>query len=254
MTAVTPAPSRRLIHSVERHPEPEKREQNRKRAAMQTWDTLYAQDGVIPAHYYNYVRDAQSAIGDQRQLPFLKDALKFGMDQAGPDDILFFTNDDVWLHKDTADLLRFQTAVYGACCAQRVDFSKPIPSNLSPSELAESGHKHFGRDLFSFTMEWLKAHWDDIGDFVLGASDWDLCLCAMIRKDLGTLSTKRLFKDVFFPSEIPLGYVCHCIHAAKWTHPENIDTGAAQRHNRTLFRAWGEKHCPTLRFMPGDVI
>lgn len=253
MTAAIPAPERRLFHVVERHTEPDKREQKRKRAAMQSWDTLYVDNGVIPVHYYNYERDARM-IGDQRDLPFLKDALKFGMAQASLNDILFFTNDDVWLHPSTADLLLFQTSVYGACCAQRVDFSKPIPSGKTPDELAEMGHKHFGRDLFAFTMEWLTAKWDEIGDFLIGASDFDLCLCAMIRKDHGLLSTKRLFKDIFYPSEIPLGYVCHCIHQAKWTEPKNIDTGASQRHNRSLFRAWGEKHCPTLKFCPGDVV
>jgi len=252
MTAAIPAPRRRIFHACERH-DPRPRDQRRLRQAWASWDELYANGSMIPCHCWKYPRDATS-IGDSRALPFLKDVLLFAMNQAGPEDLIVLTNDDVWLHPAIASVLLFQTSVYECCSAQRVDFHQAVPSKMSPEKLAELGEGHLGRDLFAFTKRWLEFYWNGIGDFVLGCSEWDLCLSAMIRLHHGITTQRNNYAAVIFPAEIPRGYVCHQKHEAQWMHPDYVDRSPAQIHNRTLFREFGDKHLPRLKFLEGNVI
>jgi hypothetical protein len=250
---VQQAPERYIIHAVERHNEGDQKEQQRRGYAQSSWDRLYEQ-GVMPAHYWKYSRTAQS-IGDRRALPFLKDVLQNAMNQGGPDDIIMLTNDDVHLHDDLPELLRFHVAVYGACCAQRCEYiGQRVIASASPEVHARSSSPHMGRDLFAFTKRWLLAKWDEIPDFILGASDWDLCMASMIRLENGVQSNRQNLEQVIFPSELPRGYVMHQAHSPHWAAPNNVNKAASQRHNRTLFKAWAAKHMPGLKFHPGDVI
>jgi hypothetical protein len=245
---VVTAPERKLIHCVERHTESNPKEQVRKAIAQVSWDVLYA-DGVVPAHMWNYPRNALS-IGDIRPLPFLKDLLRFGMDQAGDDDIIFWTNDDNYLHKDLADLLRFHVAVYDVCTSQRIEFkNSSFPSTPKPPHIwKEFDSGHMGRDLFAATKRWLLKHWEELPDFILGASDFDLCLACMVRRHFNIEPTRANIEGTMWPAEIERGYVAHQYHTPKWRDPDNIHSGAAQRWNRDKFRVWAKDRLPNLIF------
>jgi len=244
VATINPA-QRKIFHAVERHDEPRN---PRKEAAWQSWDRLYDQ-GVIPCHYWKYERDARG-IGDKRALPYLKDVLRFAMNQAGDDDIVFFTNDDNVLHPLLPSLLRFHVSVFGACCSQRCDFRKVniLKPNMPPEEVAKLGSPHIGRDLFAFTKTWLEKNWNNLGDFILGASDWDLALASLIRLQHGIVSTRKNIEASIHPAELPRGYVLHIAHPSLWNQPANINTAASQIHNRKLFKAWAQKSLPDLIF------
>jgi len=236
---------RKIYHAVERHEEPRNR---RKEEAWQSWDRLYDQ-GVVPCHYWKYERDARD-IGDKRALPYLKDVLRFAMNQSGNDDIVLFTNDDVVLHPQLPSLLRFHVAVFGACCSQRCDFRRGglLKPNLSPAEIDKHSIPHMGRDLFAFTKTWLEKNWNALGDFILGASDWDLALASLIRLQHGIVSTRKNIEASIHPAELPRGYVLHIAHTSLWNQPSNINAAASQAHNRLIFKAWAQKNLPTLAF------
>lgn len=243
-------PVRRIFHCVERHRETKQNEANRKGIAQKSWDALYAQ-GVIPCHLdeANYPRTAND-IGDTRRLPFLLDVLNEGMALADPDDIIFLTNDDNFLHPQLPDMLRQHISIYEVGCAHRCEFKlTSLPSTPSPPETyVKRGRPHMGRDLFAFTKRWLLRNWNDIPDFVLGCSDWDLCMTCLIRNHFGIKSTRKNIEDNLFPAELPLGYVSHTYHSPAWNHPAYTNNAPGQLHNRHLFKAWADKNAPHLRF------
>ena len=252
MPSVAPIspPIRKLLHSVERHEEPRS---PRKERAWKSWDTLY-QNGVIPCHYWNYKRDATN-IGDPRKLPYLKDVLQFAMDQAQNEDIVVLTNDDLLLHPGIIQVLLWHVSIFSACSSRRLDLKRPIENlNETPKILLPLGKHHVGRDLFAFKKSWLIQYWDQIGDFILGASDWDLALTCLIRLHHGMISDRRSMDLNQHPAEMPVGYVLHEIHNPFWLRPDNVNAAPSQIHNRMLFKAWATQYLPSLVFHKGNII
>ena len=243
-------PSRNIFHCYERHADSEPRDKSRKADMQKSWKALY-KAGVIPVCLDEnfYPRDARS-IGETRPLPFLRDVLAVGMEKAEPDDIIFFTNDDDFLHPELPELLRFHVSVYECCSAQRCEFKRtPMPkASRPPGEFTRNSMSHMGRDLFAFTKKWLVSHWNEIPDFILGCSDWDLCLATMVRNHFGIKTTRQNLETVMFPAELPLGYVSHVWHAPHWDRPEYTNTAPGQLHNRMAFKCWAKEHAPHLTF------
>ena len=245
---------RRLIHLTNKYGETSPRESYRKAVARRSWIALYAK-GVEPRYLVApYPRNAIH-IGDKRCLPFLKDMLMLGLSNAIDDDILILTNNDLWLHPNLIEVVRFQVAVYGPCCSQRREFIRcPIPEGRSPLELTQMSDSHPGRDLCAFTAKWLRQHWDDIGDFIVGSSEWDWALASMIRREYGINSTAKNLNDHIFPAEIPLGYVCHQFHHPAWVTTAKDGEAPAQVRNRMLFRKWASEHLPEMRFYDNGAV
>lgn len=245
------APQRAIYHLVERHQEPVNSDLARKKRARVSWTTLYAKKELIPCHFAQYPRNALE-IGDVRPLPFLKDALTFAMEQAEDHDIIMLTNDDIFLHPTLPDLLHLHVSIHEACCAQRCEFidRAVLPETATVEQFEKHSVKHIGRDMFAFTKAWLKRKWDQIPDFILGASEYDLCLAAMIRLDKGIVSTRRNLEEVIPPAEIPRGYIAHQHHKPYWAQPGYIDRAPSQLWNRKLMRDWAEKNLPQMPFGP----
>lgn len=241
------APKRRLIHVVEQH-EDNRVYSQRRAEAQRTWASL----DVVPVRYSQYARSARD-IGDPRTLPYLRDVLDHGLKQTDEDDILMITNDDVYLHPKLQEVLQFYAGVYGATSAQRLDFKADV-GMVTPEEGARIGRRHVGRDLFAFTRQWLARHMGEIPDFILGASEWDLCLACLIRLHCGIHSTKANLSEIIFPCEIPRGYVTHRMHRARWLQSDNVDSAPSQIHNRKLFREWASKHLPKIQFSANNTI
>ncbi len=250
---IHPAPTRRIFHAVERHLDGAA-EIKRKEQAIRSWELLYG-NGVIPCHYREYKRNARVQIRDHRDLPYLKDVLQFAMDQASAQDIIMWTNDDNILHPDTANAVTLHCALWGAVSSQRCEFKGIVPSmDSAPEHIALRGNKHMGRDLFAFTKEWLTERWEEIPDFILGASDFDLCLACIIRLQWGIRSNRVNMEQTLWPAELHRGYVSHRFHPPKWNHPNNRETAPSQIWNRRLFREWARKHLPELKFYPNNTI
>lgn len=239
-----------LIHCVERHLVVEPNERHRRKKAVDSWNWLYEARGVTPAHYTEYKRSAKD-IGDKRELPYLKDCLEFGMSFARkPEDIIFWTNDDNILHKDLPKALRRHIAIWSCCSSHRCEFHyTPMPSmDAPPSEFARARESHIGRDLFAFTKAWLVEYWDEIPDFILGASDFDLALAWIIRLKKGFKPDESLLGVPIVPCELQPGYVLHEWHRPAWTAKDNVMTAPSQLHNRKLFWAWTRKRGIKLTF------
>lgn len=243
-------PERRIFHALERHTETDEKSRWRKNIAEKSWEKLYTERGVIPCHYRDYKRNAKDAIGDPRALPYLKDVLEFGMAEAGPNDIIMWTNDDNYLHPGVVDMVQFHCSLWGVVSAQRCEFMDcAIPVGpVTPQILVSRSRSHMGRDLFAFTKQWLTAHWEEIPDLILGASDFDLMLACMIRLQWGIETTRLNLIDTIWPAEMPRGYVAHQYHVPRWRDSVHVNSDPSQLHNRTLFFEWAKKHLPSLKF------
>lgn len=239
----------KLIHAVERHEEPTNR---RKEQAWESWKTIYAQ-GVTPSHYWKYARDATS-IGDKRKLPFLKDVLAFALEKANNEDVVFLTNDDIVIHPQLPDRLLRHVQAHGPCSSQRCEFRGNIPKlTLPPEQIASLGRLHMGRDLFAGTKRWWLSVWEQLPDYILAASDWDLGMACLVRNHHGIASTRKNLEQNIHPAELQRGLLLHAFHVPLWADKKNVNSAASQVWNRQLFRSWSALHLPSLVFH-GSVI
>jgi len=108
--------------------------------------------------------------------------------------------------------------------------------------------KHMGRDLFAATKKWLVGHWDEIPDFVIGCSDFDLMLACWVRLQYGIITNKKNIIEHIFPAEIPRGYIAHQNHQSHWSKPDYQNVAPGQKHNRLRFKEWASKNLPQLKF------
>lgn len=236
-------PTRTIYHCVERHAGKD----YRKERAQKSWNNLY-QRGVVPMHLWQYPRNAKQTIGDPRELPYLKDVLAPAVQAANDDDIIMLTNDDNMLHPELVEELQLHIGIYEAACSFRCEWHGPMRIEDSPEFWRRHSRPHIGRDLFAFTKRWLASHWGELPDFLLGASEWDLCLAAMIRLSHSIASTPKNIIQPLWPSEMNKGYVGHEAHAAFWSRKDNEHTAPSQIYNRTLFREWAKKHRTIFKF------
>jgi len=253
-TPIKPAPSVRLFHITERHEETNIDTANRKRACNDSWDAIYATGKVLPVHMWKYPRDARE-IGEPRALPYLKDLLKMAMEQADDNDLIFFTNDDNILHLDLPEMIRFYGSVYDACSSQRVEIKHAVATRaLNPVEMAKNAQPHFGRDLFVFKKSWLVKHWDELGEPILAAANWDVMMTALIRLYHGIKSDRASFLKHIFPAECPKGYIFHISHESAWAKSGYVHTSPANLHNGKIFKDWAAKNLPDLHFTENNCI
>lgn len=218
-----------IIHVAERHKPNNADEARRVGRAVESWISMYDGGAAIPAHLWDAER-----VSESRKLPYLKDVLLKGMNKAkSVDQIIMFTNDDTILRYGIEDYIRDN--IGGAICSWRSNFHKGVSiPKLSVDKNVY--HNDYGRDMFAFTKEWLRFHWWNIPDFILGAPEWDVVLAILIRTSHGTTVTKANLKDIL-PGEMPRGFVLHESHVPAWFGPS-----AEKDYNLRLASDWYAKN------------
>lgn len=188
--------------------------------------------------YEANVRLASKEINDPRALPYLKDMLEYAMHKSGEDDVIIWANDDIALHHDIYHWAKNSVPSYGAISMRR----------------NEPGHP--GRDLFAFTNWWLKKHWKEFPDYIMGASDFDLGLAAMIRNKSqanGFTSTLENMKIDLWPADSEARYALHEPHKGAWV-TNRLSEVPSVVHNRKEFMGWAKNYCPTTIFNNDGVL
>lgn len=231
----------RLVHCLERHKQTSKDAERRVAQAQESWVTLYKTGVVVPAHVWEPQRHS-AQVGDSRQLPYLKDVLLAGLNGGGKNDCVMWTNDDTILHPSIAAHLLELMADKPAVSSFRINFDKDgvPPLSKRPGELLDlsralhpPGDIDLGRDLFAFRKDWLREHWHEIPDFLLGELEFDLVLAFLIRKTCGIQTTKLNMDKVVPECELTKGYVLHERHHRTWTSPTQ-EASPAKQWNRKL--------------------
>lgn len=222
----------RLFHGMSRYAFSDSDALKRFQLAETSWCFAYEHGVVVPVPCWNTAR-LSSDVRDTRKLPFLKDILAFTMKNCTrDDDIVCLTNDDTivniyWWYRARAELKS-----RGALCSVRHDLhaGEWQPCDVVPKTVV--GHRQAGRDAFAFRLSWLKEHWSEIPDYLIGYGDWDSTLAMLIRLTHGDKPLPSDFTKDMPSSEIPAGMIHHVAHSPKW-----IATGLeapGQKYNREL--------------------
>lgn len=227
----------RIIHCVERHKKSDPEIKRRVDFAVQSWITLYETGEVIPCHVWNLSRSSL-ALGDKRDLPYLKDVLAAGIVKSrNSEDIIMFTNDDNILSPDLGTALFEFMEKVPACCSGRTNYKYGSVPHFTPSKNVSWGND-IGRDMFAFRKSWLVANFDEIPDFLLGELEWDLVLSTLIR--IKTTKRKPTILDRlkrWAECELTPGYVWHEQHQQAWKNLALLES-PAKRHNINLMVQW----------------
>lgn len=157
-------------------------------------------------------RNAKTVLGDPKALPFIRDYVDDGLEQARamPDDMFAVTNDDCALVETIAEDLIAASIGWGS----RRDFMA-LPRRVT-KETTAKGHDHPGCDLFFMPVAAWAAVRAEFPDMVHGREAWDLVMRAILRKRGG--------KEVF-------NCVAHSMHMAYWlSHSDD----PSSRHNQAL--------------------
>lgn len=232
----------RIIHCVQRWRPKTKDWERRIGNAFKSWVALYQTGEVLPAHLWEFPRTSQS-LGDSRRLPYLRDVLKAGLDRSQKaDDVIMLTNDDSILHPALAGVVFDYLTRVPAVTSGRITFERdeaPDFTHLPPKNI--SWGNDIGRDLFAFRKPWLKAHWSDIPDLLIGEIEFDLALGCLFRKWAGAEVSVKARNRREPLCELPAGYVWHENHERVWLRPEN-ETNPARDYSRRVAREWYNAH------------
>lgn len=214
--------------------------------ATEAWSKAYSEHAAIPVHVWSMKRNAKDVMGDKRDLPFLRDVLEVAMSQASDDDIIMLTNDDVVFTKDTLEHLRLKLRFADMVTASRIDVKSKMPT-WPGSDTQWIGRRHCGRDLVAWNASWLKSNFALIPDFALGASEWDITLLAIGRRQFGIPSSLSNLSTMFSECELSPGLLFHEEHQSIWNTPEVYNKAPSQVHNQTLCEEWFRANEPDMK-------
>lgn len=245
-------PSKRalkFVHAVERHVNGDLEALRRSTAALRSWVALYKTKRMTPAHLWehDYPRSSKS-MDDPRGLPFLKDVLVEGMTKAGPDDVIVLTNDDTLLRPGVLEALETKLKSVDACGSFRLNFERgQVPDAKAPLEaVLKLGKPDLGRDLFAFRKQWLKDHWFNLPDFLLGELEWDLVMSVMVRRSAGIFTSRKNIVEPMPACEIERGYVLHEKHEAAWVSGAQKQSPSKIWNKRLAIEWYAKNGFPSL--------
>jgi hypothetical protein len=222
----------RIIHTVQRWRPKDPEIDRRIHEATLSWINLYMTGEVIPCHVWNPFKRDSTSIGDERQLPFLKDVLSDGLQLCHlPGDIVLLTNDDSVLHPDLANELFTRLDKQPCLCTGRLNFTDK-PDFVNRTFLTRSND--IGRDAFAFRADWLKKNIEKFPDLILGEAHFDLLLGCIIRRANGVKLSLDSRMDLVEKCELPLGWVQHREHRSRW----NNGPTPAQNYNHKVSAEW----------------
>lgn len=210
----------RVVHVHSHHPLNNPEDLARVGRAQESWEEeykngLWTSIGVAD----EAVRTSDKELGDTRRMPYVKDLIEKGFEQApDPWDIVVLTNSDVGFTDGITQRLRQLCGLKGALFGYRFDFDKVADGPVSSFDVA--GGKHLGGlDLVAFTREFWERHKYKFPDSILGSSNWDLHFRDLIKQYRGA----ELY-----------GSHWHELHPAQWQKlgGENV----ANAHNTALYR------------------
>lgn len=151
--------------------------------AQKTWAQLRSRYPHHLLQVYNttFERSALN-VGDKRPVPFVKDVINAV--EAQPEDIVFLTNADSSLVRETLEVLGERLITGGVCWSSRYDMDKPHRTWLSIPEVKMRGTPHKGLDLLAFRWDWWLETRDSWPDSLLGYEGWDAVFAVKLGKTL----------------------------------------------------------------------
>lgn len=211
-------------------------------AAVKSWEELYRTGDLLPPADWPLQRDAKTALGDPRPLPFLKDILGRALAESKHvQDVIIFTNDDIRLPEGTPAKIRAYMDQHQV-------------GGISMRRTESNGEDHMGRDLFAFRAGYLRHIWEEFPDYVIGGPVFDLGIVAMLRRHCAAtqdrVSDLHSMTQDWEPADMPPGLALHTSHKSAWA-VNNYHTHAHVIHNKRELKKWANAHAPEMTFTKG---
>lgn len=172
-----------------------------------------------------FSRSSRTELKDVRRLPFIKDMIALGVNDAEEEDIIVLTNNDTCFMKGIGKAILRDVRKSGCLWAHRWDFND-LQVEPKPHQLFD-GQLYVGVDLFAFTVAWWKQHGQEYPDMLLGSEAWDWMMRELMKLNRGVEWNTGIF---------------HQRHDPFWGHPRNKNSNPAQLHNKRLAREFLTKH------------
>jgi hypothetical protein len=217
-------PNRKLIHVWSDYERNDYGAAQRHLIASMTWETEFTKDQWIdrPVLDSEFTRNSGSELGEKKTVPFVNDLLQKGADEAGPNDVIVFTNDDTCVRPGLTRILLDEVPKCGAIFGSRREHAKLMrPLTL---EQMMKGYKHVGADVFAFTRAWWDENKADFPDMLIGFEQFDLVL-----KKLILVTGGRELDDLCY----------HSVHLPDWVKRRETAGG---KFNRTQAFNWYKQH------------
>jgi hypothetical protein len=192
--------------------------------AQSTWVEEGMETGYMQRNFKkeSSVRNSK-AIGDVREMPFIRDIIDYSMAQNPSDDtVIFLSNSDVCFVPGLTGLVLDACRHKGACFTHRWDFNRLTKKMVNQAQCA-TGAWYPGSDFFAFRVDWWKKHGNEFPDMVIGCECWDLVMRNVIRIN-GGIELERV--------------IYHEKHPSFWERPENFNSNPGNLHNRRLSRSF----------------
>lgn len=212
----------RIIHVFSTYSHRNIGDKKRHAEAASSWWRAYKNSHVewvnVSVPETSLKRNAKTVLGDAKTLPFIRDVIDDGIEQAHgqPDDLIVWSNDDVCFTEDITN------DIWWAACgwASRRDFMA-VPRRITKDAVAK-GRFHPGCDLAFFTV----AQWADIRqkmpDMLLAREAFDLILMHVLAGFGG-----KEIKDV----------LAHSMHFQYWV---SHSSDPSSMHNKSLAESYRE--------------
>lgn len=147
---------------------------HRQVVAKMTWSTQLWNE--IPV-YDSDVRRLWKEEG--KQMPYVRDVFDFAAKGLPAEDILVYTNSDICVVSNCAQIcaaaLQGTDAFYSFRRDFNHDFSEPIPDDV-----VLRGNSYAGSDLYGFRVHWWQTNRNDYPDLIIGIESWDAVLRHLI--------------------------------------------------------------------------
>lgn len=190
--------------------------------ARLSWENAYAMGNWVERRLDDnmLLRTASRALsGEARDLPYIKDILRYGCFAVPDECYIVFTNADsilsATINEKLTEALSNCEAVFGA----RRDFPK-LDRLLHDDEI-KKGKLYPGSDIFVFTAGWWRGHQKEFPDMISGCEAWDKIMRHLVKKHRGVEIENAVY---------------HQMHTPRWIVEKQ--TSPANRHNRQLARKW----------------
>lgn len=157
-------------------------------------------------------------------VPYIKDIFNIACSGKQDTDIIVFTNADICVHSNCAQLIVAALQSVHAAYAFRRDFD--FLNTALPDAVIPTGTDYIGCDLFAFRVAWWTTYGDSFPDMLLGREAWDCVLRLMM--DWSNEDLRTVIPNIIY----------HERHPTVWENHANRHRLPSQMHNLRLAKAW----------------
>lgn len=191
--------------------------------ARQTWSKVHESGNWINHRITSVQRTSDKTIGDQRDIPYVKDMIQQGCDLAEESDVIVLINADICMSPTIEHEINEAVSRVGACHATRWNFERGQMRPTMTEKEIKKGVWYAGTDLVAFTKKWWLENGHEFPDMLLACECWDLVMRNLINIK-GGVSLEAV--------------IYHEIHQAWWYIKHNYVNNPGNKYNRDLSIRW----------------